>query len=399
MPDFLKILQRKCPICCSAYGAVLGRLTFALFDDCPMSKEFDVVACQECFFVFYDTPDSAEQYAVFYNKHYFSSSYTSGPQISSVDAILSVMNDPLAILRPWLKPESKICEIGCGRGTLLAKMKKAGFPHVYGVEPSHDCVEFVKKNLGIEAKVGTADNIPFDDKFDIIVSTHVLEHVVNLGEVAESIFSKLSDDGLVYIEVPDLEGYDSLEEASPLDYITFYEHINHFTISSLNNLLKRYKFGLLEYGLKTLNKGTRLPLPALYGVFRKNWLGGKIELTFNESYDIGKISNWLSTFEFQKNEKLKELAESKTPVYVWGINFPIQKLLSMSSLQECNIVGLLDRDILKQKKTINGIQIKSPETLKTADDCSVVIIWGGPYRELIEQDVHGIGFKGEIIVL
>ena len=399
MANFEKRLERGCPICHSGYGTVLGRLHFALFDDCPLSRNLDVVACRDCSFVFYDTPDKADQFAIFYSKHYFSSSYTSALQISSVDAVINIENDPLAIMRPWLKPESSICEIGCGRGALLAKMKKAGYTNVYGVEPSNDCVEFVRKNLGIEAEVGTADNIPFNGQFEVIICAHVLEHVLNLSEVAESISCKLSDNGLAYIEVPDLEGYDSLDEASPLDYITFYEHINHFTILSLNNLFKRYKLGLIEFGRKTLNKGTRLPIPAVYGVFRKNGSEGRIESTFNELCDIDKIRNWLSTYKFQKNDRLQELAESKTPVYIWGINFPVQKLLSMSSLCECNIAGLLDRDPSKQQKTINGTKIQDPDILKTADNSSVVVIWGGPYRESIEQDIQRVGFKGEIIIL
>ena len=325
--------------------------------------------------------------------------YTSGEKIAAVDAVVNIENDPLAIMQPWLNPDSYICEIGCGRGALLAKFKGAGYRNVYGVEPSDECVKYIKNNHGIDARVGTADNIPFENKFDVIICTHVLEHVLNLGEAVESITRVLSDNGLVYVEVPDLEGYDSFDEASPLDYITFYEHINHFTISSLNNLFKKYKYVLIEYGRKTLNDGTRLPLPALYGVFSKNANAESITFSEDEHYDVAQIREWLSNFKFQGDEKLEELAKSKRPVYVWGINFPVQKLLALSSLRKCNIVGLLDRDYLKQQKTINGSRIQDPEILKSADMDSVVVIWGGPYSESIQEDIKRIGFKGEVLVL
>ena len=394
-----KKLERGCPICRSAYGSVLGRLSFALFDDCPMSSKFDVVVCRECSFVFYDTPDAAEQFKTFYQEHYFSSSYTSGQKIAAVDAVVNIENDPQAIMQPWLKPDSHVCEVGCGRGTLLEKMKRAGYGNVYGVEPSNECVEYVKTKYGIDARVGTADSIPFKEKFDVIISTHVFEHVLNLDEAVSSITQSLADDGMLYVEVPDLARYASLDEAEPIDYITFYEHINHFTIESLSNLFKSHKYGLIEYGRKILNKGTRLPLPAVYGVFKKNAIDESITVPDAERYDVSEVRSWLSGYTFQGDEKLEVLAESQRPVYVWGINLPVQKLMALSALRKCNIAGLLDRDPLKQQKTVRGTRIQSPEILKAVGADGVVVIWGGPYSEAIQEDIKGIGFKGEVVIL
>jgi len=376
---------------------VMGELEFALFDDCGLARKFDVVVCCNCSFAFYDTPDTAEDFALFYRDQYFSASYTSSSQATE-DVVIEAENDPLAIIGTYLRPETKICEIGCGRGAILAKLKDAGYTNLYGVEPAPGCVQFVREHYGIEVLAGTAACIPFDTKFDMIISTHVLEHLVNLQEAVGSISCQLTDDGVVYIEVPDLEGYDSQQEVSPWDYITFYEHINHFTVLSLRGLFKQHRLSMIDWGRKTLAEGSRLPLPALYGVFRKNGSEECVSMP-TKPFDINRVYHWLNTCRYHKENELEKLAGSKAPVYIWGINLPIQKMLCMSPLQRCNISGLLDRDPAKQKNTINGMRIQSPEVLKSVAADAVVVIWGGPYRKSIEGDLHRIGFEGRVVVI
>ena len=391
-----KAFQRSCPLCDGGTGRCLGTLSFSLFDDCPLAESFDVVACGDCLFVFYDTPDDAGKFAEFYREHYFSSQYLSSRPVASVDAVVNVRDNPLDILRPYLATTSSVCEVGCGRGALLSKLQREGYVNLRGVEPSADCVRFVRETYGIDVVTGTADSIPFGGGFDLMIATHVLEHVVNVRDSVQEFARKTNDAGMVYVEVPDIEGYDTLSESTALDYITFYEHINHFGIASLKRLFGDHGFALVDFGRKVLNPGTRLPLPAVYGVFRKAEEGG---LGVNDDFDVSKVAEWLREGRFPKWQRLEELAESRRPVYVWGINLPVQKLLSMSALSRCNIAGLVDRDPRKQRKTIGGVPVRDPGILRQAAQGSVVVLWGGPYRDAILDDLRGLGFAGEAVAL
>lgn len=86
----------------------------------------------------------------------------------------------------------------------------------------------------------TLDDIPSETFFDILICSHVLEHVSDPGEFLRQLCSILSDNGVVYIEVP-LEIWQGI----PInrDPVT---HINFFTVSSLRN-------GLLLNGLQPLS--------------------------------------------------------------------------------------------------------------------------------------------------
>lgn len=84
----------------------------------------------------------------------------------------SIIDDPLfkEILSffPIVETKLRVLEIGCGNGKRLIELKKHGF-EVSGVDPSKSAVKDAISN-GINAIVGTADKLPFENNsFDIIV--------------------------------------------------------------------------------------------------------------------------------------------------------------------------------------------------------------------------------------
>lgn len=66
------------------------------------------------------------------------------------------------------KNNVSILEIGCGNGKRLAALKQKGY-EVFGIDPSQAAINDAISN-GINALVGTADNLPFHDIFFDIVS-------------------------------------------------------------------------------------------------------------------------------------------------------------------------------------------------------------------------------------
>ena len=63
----------------------------------------------------------------------------------------------------------KILEIGCGEGTLLYHLSKQTKWSLFGIDPSKKAIK-IAQELGINAKVGTAEKLPFIDKeFDLII--------------------------------------------------------------------------------------------------------------------------------------------------------------------------------------------------------------------------------------
>lgn len=67
------------------------------------------------------------------------------------------------------KKSSKILEIGCGQGNVLYQLQKKKLWDINGLDPSKKAIN-VAKEIGINAKVGTADKLPYEnDSFDLII--------------------------------------------------------------------------------------------------------------------------------------------------------------------------------------------------------------------------------------
>ena len=103
-------------------------------------------------------------------------------------------------------------------------------------------IDFNKDNLpGIKNIGDDIDDLEADQKFDVIICSHVLEHVSNLNFIVSKLKSHLNNDGIIYVEVPlEIKAGLSIET----DPIT---HINFFNKNSLVNLFLINRYKLLGY--------------------------------------------------------------------------------------------------------------------------------------------------------
>jgi len=74
----------------------------------------------------------------------------------------------------------KLLDIACGTGTLLGKAYKAGY-HCFGIDLSEERIKEVShKFKDIKFLVGNSTTLPYSSEiFDIIVSTQLIEHLLN----------------------------------------------------------------------------------------------------------------------------------------------------------------------------------------------------------------------------
>ena len=107
-----------------------------------------------------------------------------------------------------------LLEIGSGEGFVLDLFEKKGF-NVNGIEASKDNLRLIKKKLRTgQSKIALAEDLPdYDKKFDVIIMSHVLEHLINCRLVISSLRELLVEDGIIYIEVPNCEDLIELEHS------------------------------------------------------------------------------------------------------------------------------------------------------------------------------------------
>jgi len=144
-------------------------------------------------------------------------------------------------ISPYVKGK-KLLELGSGEGFLLELFEKKGF-NVFGIEPSKDNLSIIDKKLkNGKCVVGyIEDSFNLKKQFDIIVLSHVLEHVMDCKQALIGLKDLLTPDGIIFIEVPNCQNNQALE-----DSINTQPHIHHFTKTSLIQLIQKCGFSVVK---------------------------------------------------------------------------------------------------------------------------------------------------------
>ena len=132
--------------------------------------------------------------------------------------------------RQFIPSNKQVLEIGFGSGEVLFSLGRDC--HIAGVEVSHSAVEHAAaraNELGFakaDFRMACDDLLPFPDKaFDVVIASHVLEHVSDDTLLISEMGRVLKDDGIVIVVIPINEKY-----IDP-------KHLRHFTSKQLRDLL------------------------------------------------------------------------------------------------------------------------------------------------------------------
>ncbi len=91
----------------------------------------------------------------------------------------------VALIKRNAHPGASILEIGCGEGILLHQLALSGFD-VYGIEPGINASHRARKS-GLNVTTGHYPEDSPRRQFDVVILSHVLEHLEKPGEILAKI--------------------------------------------------------------------------------------------------------------------------------------------------------------------------------------------------------------------
>jgi len=238
----------KCNICSKNNTKRLFIAKDRMFD---FPKEFVIVKCQNCGLVYLNPRPTKQEIKKYYPKEY-------GPyQLPVVkkerEGILGIFqrgwklqmarSERLLSLKDL--PKGKALDIGCGAGLNLKRLKEEGW-QAYGCDISLEAVRKARK-LGVKVFKGELHKIKFSNKlFDVVIMSHLLEHLHNPLKVLKEICRILKDKGHLVISLPNFESSGARlfkQYWYPLDAP---RHLYHFSLKTLEMLLKKTGFEILK---------------------------------------------------------------------------------------------------------------------------------------------------------
>ena len=266
------INNATCPICFGGNVIKVApyRWTSAIFQSCSRA------ACTECGMVF-ASPMPTQGALDAYNSKYFLSAHGGVPTSKFAVAFFSAISKlRLVYLQDYLVRRKtqvrKILEFGPGPGFFAKSWLERRPQDIYfAAETDKSCHAQLKK-FGVQII-----SQPFVEQVDLIVMSHVLEHVPDPVSFVRTASLNLKPGGVLFIEVPCQDwAHKDLDEP----------HILFFEKKSLHRLLIDQGFIDVELGYfgKTIHKlKSQTPIRALWDSLRSKMLARGLVFPFARS--------------------------------------------------------------------------------------------------------------------
>jgi SAM-dependent methyltransferase len=384
----------SCPVCNSSDKESLLSLDCGNMDNSSLYPTVRLVTCCQCGHAYNDLfPNEISGMAAYYNNEYapanLSSVVTEGDLPGSTGKLTHDRYTQLYnALSRYIHRRDAVLDVGCAVGGFLDFLKGKGFTRLYGVDPAEAYVEKARTKSEYIIERGSAESLPFDDgTFDAVVIEQVLEHLVNPAVAFREAGRVLRKGGVLCIGVPDAARY------SDFYFYDYYwlllrEHIQHFDINSLKRLADKEGLELLEYRQNChAVMSEKMVMPNLCAVFRNRGL--RIAVVENSPQTILRqsLKKYVEAEAprlANKQAKFAELAQSRRPVYVWGVGREFLYLYEAAGLKQCNLSGIIDMNRFKQRlQKIDHTKISSPGILLGASRDSVLVITAIAHEESI----------------
>jgi len=238
------------------------------------SQGKQVINCKTCGYTHVNPLPTQTELDDFYLKSFYQDVKTSYFEDYERDHDWWALNynwllDDLVNLLSSKKPVDKIrlLDIGSGPGLFLKCAKDKGIQAI-GIEPSKEAFKYSRKKHNVDVLNVTLENMDQTvEKYDIVHSSLVMEHILNPLEYIKKSKKMLKKGGLLCIIVPnDFNPIQTINVKLGCKqwWVSPFEHLNYFNSKSLRGLVEKA-------GLQVVNESVTFPID-LFLLFNKNYL-------------------------------------------------------------------------------------------------------------------------------
>lgn len=229
-----------CPICKSSQFTSISQWDRRF-------KKLHQVKCDQCSLVRHlplpDEAGLAKYYAEEYRSDYQNVSVT--PTERHRRKRIREAERRTANLDQNLKSGMHLLDFGCGSGEFVEFCGQQGVIST-GFEPGEAYSTYAREQMGLNVVTGAYQDLNFDEKFDVITSFHVFEHLVDPLNAIEKMKTWLKPDGKIFIEVP---------------------NTNHILIKGFGGLHFAHTIGFARYSLEYLGAVAGLKIADVFDEF------------------------------------------------------------------------------------------------------------------------------------
>ena len=277
------------------------------------------------------------------------------------------------------KKNSYIIDIGSNDGVALKPFQDLGFKKILGIEPAKNLAKLANKNK-IKTFNGFLEKknlIKIKKNADLILASNVFAHSDKLKEMAECMFSLLSKNGTIVIEVQYL--MNTLKDLT-FDNI-YHEHYNYWSLTSLVNFFNQFDARIFRSERVNTHGGS-------IRIYIKKSKNIKIESSVKkmikeeEIFGIKKFETYKlfgeKVYTIRKNviKNIKKLKAKNTLTIGYGAPAKATTALNFFGISK-EIDFIVEDNKLKHNKFIPGVKIpiRSKSHVKNKENTLLVLAW------------------------
>lgn len=229
--------------CCVCGASESSPFFTTVFNKLRYHGIFHMRRCNGCALLFCSPRLSDKGIAALYGADYYVFSKSDADYFARTAAIY----ERTAMLLPGgSDADRRVCEIGSGKGYLLAAMNGLGWK-TKGIEIGQDAARYARETFGVDTYAGTieqyrADN-PGSAAFPVVMCIDIIEHVLDPDAFVAELASVVSPGGTLVIDTPNAgAGHIQKEMENWRGFNPF--HIFVFNKDNLGVLLEKHGFAI-----------------------------------------------------------------------------------------------------------------------------------------------------------
>jgi hypothetical protein len=297
---------------------------------------------------------------------------------------------------------AKIIDIGGNDGTLLDAFRSISDKKLdlLNIDPS--------KNLSLLCK---EKNIPALTEFfsyevakkvgkkaDVITSTNVFQHLLDINSFAKGIKHLLNNNGIWVLEFP---YWISGMETNQFDQI-YHEHMFYHSVTPMKMMMEKHGMKVINITQQNIHGGTlRLIITQSTS---KHIPDGTVEtyIQNEKTYDLNYHIKWGEKVQQHINDSknfIQQLKSEGKTIYGFGAAAKGCIYLNAMNLTYKDIDYIIDDTDIKQEKYIpgTGIQVKSRDILKEKQP-DYILILAHNFLDYIRESLS-LEYQGKFIIL
>lgn len=240
----MKFERVYCPICGKECDETV-------FDMETKQGRVYVSICENDGMVFLNPRWTEEKYKEYYQEEYHKTHHKVADRVKMARACIN---------RSHICKRPKVLDIGAGHGWLIDAFKSLSMEvdMVDAIEPDTSCMADLSRKGYNHLSANINDSWWLRErKYDFVVMRHVLEHLLRPVDVLQKVSLVLSDEGVVYIALPDM-----LIPNTNRTPHTYFEPAHVYYFNSKTLAMITAKAGLVPVRIDSIRS-------ELFGVFRR----------------------------------------------------------------------------------------------------------------------------------